>query len=190
MSTAGATVAARLVSPSEEATRRIGALLGGLVEPGDVVLLSGELGAGKTTLVQGLVAALGASTRATSPTFALCHLYDSDPVVAHVDCWRLDQLAEVADLALEEVLDDGGVAVVEWGEAAAPLLGDAALIVTLSVPPGAPGPGGGGPGGERLVELADPGGGWRARIARLAELWADELAAPRGRPEAGRAEGP
>jgi tRNA threonylcarbamoyladenosine biosynthesis protein TsaE len=171
VSTAGATVA-RLVSPSEEATRRIGALLGALVEPGDVVLLSGELGAGKTTLVQGLVRALGASARATSPTFALCHLYDSDPVVAHVDCWRLDQLAEVADLALEEVLEDGGVAVVEWGEAAAPLLGEHALVVTLTVRAD------GGPGGERLVELADPGGGWGARIARLAELFAAEQAAP------------
>jgi len=119
-------------SPSDEATRRCGALLAGLVAPGDVVLLCGGLGAGKTTFTKGLVAALGGEEEVRSPTFTLMRTYATEPVLAHVDCWRLEQLDEVADLALDEVLDDGGMAVIEWGEAARPLLGDDALEIEIA----------------------------------------------------------
>ena len=67
----------------------------------------------------------------TSPTFTLAHTYRSTPPVTHVDLWRLEHLQEVVDLALEEVLDDGGVVVVEWGDAAEPLFGADALVVRL-----------------------------------------------------------
>ena len=149
-----------LLSPSAASTRALGALVGRLLEPGEVVLLSGGLGAGKTTFTKGLVAALGSSEEVTSPTFTLLRTYASTPVVAHVDCWRLEDLNEVVDLALEEVLDDGGIVVVEWGEAAAPLLGAQALIVTISDP------------GElaasaRRIELTDQSGRFRERLEAL-----------------------
>ena len=104
-----------------------------MLRAGDVVLLVGPLGAGKTTLVQGLVAALGGHRAATSPTFTLAHRYKTAPPVTHVDLWRLEHLQEVVDLALEEELDDGGVVLVEWGDAAEPLYGDDALVVRLEL---------------------------------------------------------
>lgn len=150
-----------LLSPSAATTRALGAFVGQLLEPGEVVLLSGGLGAGKTTFTKGLVAALGSSEEVTSPTFTLLRTYASTPAVAHVDCWRLEDLNEVVELALEEVLDDGGVVVVEWGEAAAPLLGAEALLVTISDP-------GELCGSARRVELWDPSGRFRERLAALA----------------------
>jgi len=98
---------------------------------GDVVLLVGPLGAGKTTLVQGVVEALGGDAPATSPTFTLAHTYRTTPPVTHVDLWRLERLQEVVDLALEEALDEGGVVLAEWGDAAEPLFGADALVVRL-----------------------------------------------------------
>jgi tRNA threonylcarbamoyladenosine biosynthesis protein TsaE len=161
--TAGTLVVA---APTPEATRRCGAVLGGLIAPGDVVLLTGGLGAGKTTFTQGLVAALGHPDAVTSPTFTLMRTYATEPVVAHVDCWRMEQLVEVADLGLEEILDEGGVAVIEWGEAAAPLLGRDALVVTLEPEPFAaeveP------PAGRaRRIAFRAVSGAWDARLVEL-----------------------
>lgn len=101
-------------SPGE--TRALGAVIASLVGPGDVVLLIGELGSGKTVLTKGLVAALGGGESTTSPTFVLCHVYPTIPPVAHVDCYRLEPGDDLADLALDEALEDGSVLVVEWGE--------------------------------------------------------------------------
>ncbi len=147
----------QLRSDSARATRAVGGAIAGELRPGDVVLLTGELGAGKTTLVKGLVEALGGGDSVTSPTFTLCHLYATTPPVAHVDAWRLQHLGEALDLALEEALDEGGVAIVEWGEALAPLYGDGALSVELSAPPGR--------GDERLLELRADTPSWSARLA-------------------------
>jgi tRNA threonylcarbamoyladenosine biosynthesis protein TsaE len=151
-----------VLTDSAGATRELGALVAALLVPGDVLLLSGGLGAGKTTLTKGLVAALGSDEAVTSPTFTLMRTYATTPVVAHVDCWRMEQLNEVADLALDEVLDEGGVAVVEWGEAAAPLLGRDALEVVIE-------PIEGGPDGEpaRLVRLAASSASWRERLGQF-----------------------
>ena len=144
------------------ATMRIGARLARILRAGDVLLLSGGLGAGKTTLTKGLVEELGGvPAEVTSPTFTLCRVYDTHPPVAHVDCWRLEQLAEVVDLALEEVLDAGGIVVVEWGEAAAPLLGAGALRAVLSGP-------GELAGDRRRIELVDESGRFAAAVAALA----------------------
>ncbi len=118
-------------SGSARETAAVGAALAEVVEPGDVVLLCGPLGAGKTTLVKGLVAALGDEEPVTSPTFTLMRTYSTRPPVAHVDCWRLSDPSEVADLGIEDHLDEGGVAVVEWGEIAAGLIGRDALSVEL-----------------------------------------------------------
>lgn len=171
-------VVVRLRSTSAADTARLGAALARLLEPGDVVLLSGTLGAGKTTLVKAVVAALGGGDEVTSPTFTLLHTYATDPPVVHVDCWRLEQLHEVLDLGLEELLDEGAVALVEWGEAAAVRFGEGALRVALSLsadPPSRPAEGSAGVGPAaagteapttREVELTGAGR-WRARLWRL-----------------------
>lgn len=168
--TAGQGTRYRTTTASPGGTARFGALLAAVLQPGDILLLSGELGAGKTTLVKGIVAALGSDEVVTSPTFTLCRTYDTVPAVAHVDCWRLGQLHDLADLALEEMLDEGSVALVEWGELAAPLYGSEALAVTLSVPDRA----GDGPSGERVVDLVAPGPRWDERIVRMLEAWAED----------------
>ncbi|MGO9332790.1 MAG: tRNA (adenosine(37)-N6)-threonylcarbamoyltransferase complex ATPase subunit type 1 TsaE [Acidimicrobiales bacterium] len=141
-------------------TRAIGAGIAPLLGAGDVVLLVGPLGAGKTTLAQGLVAALGGREPVTSPTFTLAHRYLTSPPVTHVDLWRLGHLQEVVDLALEEELDDGGVVIVEWGEAAEPLYGDDALVVRL---------GWGRADDERTIAMEARGASWSSRAAGLRE---------------------
>lgn len=107
----------RLALRDEEATTRLGVALGALVEPGDVIGLEGELGAGKTFLVGAAVHALGVpqDVPVASPTFALIHQYVGRHPIAHVDLYRLSGVAELADLGLEEVLGGQGVGFVEWG---------------------------------------------------------------------------
>jgi tRNA threonylcarbamoyl adenosine modification protein YjeE len=116
---------------SVEETARLGAAVATLVAPGDIVLLMGELGSGKTTLTKAIVEQLGGA-HVTSPTFTLCHRYDTSPPVAHVDCYRIDDGDELADLALEELLDDGCVAIVEWGDRIGTRFRTDALRCTLS----------------------------------------------------------
>jgi len=151
-----------LSSVSADETRAIGAGLARLLRGGDVVLLVGSLGAGKTTLVQGVVTALGSPEAATSPTFTLARTYNTSPPVTHVDLWRLEHLQEVVDLALEELLDDGGVVLAEWGEAAEPLLGGDALVVRLAWGPSDE---------ERTLTFEARGSTWTEREARLREAW-------------------
>jgi tRNA threonylcarbamoyladenosine biosynthesis protein TsaE len=149
-------------SASPVATRAVGAALAGVLEPGDVVLLSGDLGAGKTTLVQGAAAALGISETVTSPTFTLMRTYVSDrggAVLAHVDVWRLEHLQEVRDLGLDELLDDGAIALIEWGEAIAPALGRAAAAVRIAA---------GATDDARTISVEPLGPGAAPRFERLA----------------------
>lgn len=107
-------------SPDE--TRILGAALGPLLLPGDIVSLGGELGAGKTTLVQGIAAALGVQTRVTSPTFTIVHEYEGRYPIMHLDLYRLNSIQEVLDLGFDELLDPGAILLLEWGEAIRPLL--------------------------------------------------------------------
>jgi tRNA threonylcarbamoyl adenosine modification protein YjeE len=181
-------------SPDE--MKRIGAMLGRLLRPGDTVLLGGELGAGKTTLTQGMAAELGVGEPVTSPTFVLVHSYKTAAGwdLLHADVWRLEHLHEVIDLALPELLEDGAAAVVEWGEMAAPALAPDWLEVVISydgatvderaraepaLPSDEPGrgpappeqrttvPGAG--GGRRLVFRA-LGPSWQARMQELSKI--------------------
>lgn len=128
------------------ATREVAAELAAELRPGDVVLLEGDLGAGKTTFVQGLSSALGVHVPVTSPTFTLVNVYPTQkgfPLV-HVDVYRLERLSEVVDLALGELIDDGAVVAVEWGERAAEALPPARFRVLLEHA---------GAGGGRLVTV-------------------------------------
>lgn len=125
-------MALTLVAGSPDATRALGAALATELQPGDVVVLAGELGAGKTCLVQGLAAALGHDGRVTSPTFLLARRLDTVPPVVHADAWRLDRVGDLLDLG-DELLDDDVVTVLEWGDAVAEVLPADRIEVDLVV---------------------------------------------------------
>jgi tRNA threonylcarbamoyladenosine biosynthesis protein TsaE len=110
------------LTKSADDTRELGAAIAAIVTRGDVVLLAGDLGAGKTTLTQGFARGLGVIERVTSPTFVLMRPYDGLLPLVHVDAYRLEHLQEVIDLGLPELLDDGAIAVIEWGDVVAPAL--------------------------------------------------------------------
>lgn len=107
---------------SVEETRIVGASLSPTLLPGDVISLTGDLGAGKTAFVQGVAAALGVDGRVTSPTFTIVHEYAGRYPIIHLDVYRLDSFQEVIDLGFEEFLDVESIVLVEWGEAIGPML--------------------------------------------------------------------
>ena len=103
-----------MILADEAATREVGARLAKLLRAGDVVLLEGPLGAGKTTLVRGLLAALGYGGEVPSPSFALVQPYESvSPPLWHVDLYRIEDPAELDELGLDTILSDGAL-LVEW----------------------------------------------------------------------------
>ncbi len=118
-------------SRSPDETRALGRRLAPLLEPGDVVVLAGDLGAGKTCLAQGICQGLGVDEPVTSPTFTLINEYQGRLTVYHLDAYRLTGPAEAADLGLEEVLGGDGVALVEWADRIAEHLPHDVLQVEL-----------------------------------------------------------
>jgi len=102
-----------VVSRSPEETRRLGLELGRTLSAGDVILLEGELGAGKTTFVKGIAEACGVTVEVRSPTFSLMHRYRGRPDVIHVDLYRERSAASLDDLALDEA-GEAAILVVEW----------------------------------------------------------------------------
>ncbi len=135
-------------------TREVGAAVAEVLRPGDVVLLAGELGTGKTALAQGLARGLGIEDRVTSPSFVIVREYEGRIPLAHVDVYRLDHAQELHDLGFEEVLDPGRVTVVEWGDRVAPMLPAERLEVRLAF---------GDDDATRLVECSGLGPSWAAR---------------------------
>ena len=123
-----------VVTTSAEETRVVGASLAPTLLPGDIVSLTGDLGAGKTVFAQGLAAALGAEARVTSPSFTIVHEYEARYPIIHLDIYRLDSFQEVLDLGFEEFLDPSAIVLIEWGEAIAPLLPRRYLQVDLRRP--------------------------------------------------------
>ena len=120
-------------APDAESMRALGAALATELRPGDVVVLSGELGAGKTTFTQGLGTGLGVRGDVTSPTFVISRVHPSlgdGPPLVHVDAYRLGGVAELDDLDLDTSLDDA-VTVVEWGEGIAEGLADDRVEVRI-----------------------------------------------------------
>jgi tRNA threonylcarbamoyladenosine biosynthesis protein TsaE len=118
------------VTHSAEETRAIGRCLGTVLGAGDVVLLAGELGAGKTELTKGIADAVGVPRLVASPTFTIVQRYDGRVPLVHVDVYRLDRVQELVDLGLEEDFDDA-VTVVEWGDVVAAHLPQDRLEVRL-----------------------------------------------------------
>jgi len=124
--------------PDIATTRAVAARVALLLQPGDVLLLEGDLGTGKTTFTQGLASALGVAEAVTSPTFTLMNIHPTGAGfdLVHVDAYRMDRLSEVVALALPELLDDGAVVVVEWGERAAAALPGDHLRILFELGPG------------------------------------------------------
>lgn len=137
----------------EAATRAAGAALAQVLAPGDVLLLDGPLGAGKTTFVRGLLEALGHAGEVPSPSFAIVQPYeDLSLPLWHVDLYRIAHPSELAELGLDTILDDG-VLVVEWpGHAGAGAWPPTALALSLGVADD----------GARVL-TAQPGQGWEGR---------------------------
>jgi tRNA threonylcarbamoyladenosine biosynthesis protein TsaE len=125
-------MSAELTTRSPEETEAAGEQLAATLGPGDVVALTGELGAGKTRFVQGLVRGLGVTGGATSPTFVLVNHYRGRVPVYHVDAYRTGSLSELLDLGLDEMLDGAGVTIVEWADRLEPLLPARAVRVSIA----------------------------------------------------------
>jgi tRNA threonylcarbamoyladenosine biosynthesis protein TsaE len=152
--------------PGPTATQAVAAAVARTLLPGDVLLLDGDLGAGKTTFTQGLARAMGVAEVVTSPTFTLVRTYPTSFGVEliHADVYRLDELSDIIALGLPEMIETGAVAAIEWGERAAPALGAEHLGVRFTLTDVE---------GERLVTLTPSGSRWLGR-------WPDLTAALEG----------
>jgi tRNA threonylcarbamoyladenosine biosynthesis protein TsaE len=117
-------------------THAIAAAVAAVARAGDLIVLSGEMGAGKTAFAQGFGQALGITEPITSPTFTLVHSYDivapghvaRARILHHADLYRLDRTAEIADLALDELAEDRGIVLVEWGDVVESMFGDHLVV--------------------------------------------------------------
>jgi tRNA threonylcarbamoyladenosine biosynthesis protein TsaE len=149
-----------------EDTRDAVAELATVLRSHDVVVLTGELGAGKTTLVQGIARGLGAVEHVASPTFTLVREYVSGRVpLAHVDLYRLEREQDVIDLALDELEDGERVLLVEWGDPVAELLADERLRIELTTDDRSE---------SRRIAVSSTGASWDERadaIALALEPW-------------------
>ncbi len=151
----------KVVTRSVEETRALGEQLGrDVLRAGDVVVLSGELGTGKTALAQGVGRGLDVDGPVVSPTFTLVREYQGRIRLCHVDVYRLERMQELHELGIEEQLEES-VTLVEWGEAAATALPQDRLEVRMTA--------GAGPD-ERIIELVLLGESWRRRSRLLAEI--------------------
>lgn len=144
--------------PTPADTRALGRAVGALLRPGDLVVLEGPLGAGKTVFAQGVGAGLDVPDRVVSPTFVLARVHRGGRIpLVHVDAYRLGSVAEVDDLDLDADLADS-VTVVEWGAGLVEQLSDAHLRIRLDRS---------GPDETRTADLLPHGGDWPERVATL-----------------------
>jgi tRNA threonylcarbamoyladenosine biosynthesis protein TsaE len=145
------------ITRSPDETVRAGEILAGILEPGDVVALTGDLGAGKTHLVQGVARGLGVAEPVSSPTFNLLVVHPGRVPLYHFDLYRLERAEELDDIGFAEMLESGGVSLIEWGDKFPEELPGDHLAVTIRVREGS----------ERTFELAPRG----LRSAQVAQRW-------------------
>jgi tRNA threonylcarbamoyladenosine biosynthesis protein TsaE len=122
----------QLVTHSPERTQQLGVRVGEMAQAGDIFLLSGGLGTGKTCLTQGIAWGLGIHEYTLSPSFVLIREYNGRLPLYHVDLYRLDRIEEIADLGLEEYLYGNGVCVVEWAEKGLAVLPMEHMLIQIS----------------------------------------------------------
>lgn len=155
----------RLRTGGADDTRRLAATVASALRAGDVVSLTGELGAGKTCFVQGAAAALGVTDRVTSPSFLLRRDYSGTVPVMHLDVYRLETLQEVVEIGYDEDAPAGRVTFIEWGDAMAPLLPADHLEVEFHLPETDEM---GGDDEPRTIIVRPRGENWLRRIVGLA----------------------
>ena len=151
----------RLFTDGPEATRSVGEAVATVLRPGDVVSLTGDLGAGKTAFVQGAARGLGVDEPVVSPTFTLVREYEGRSHVYHLDVYRLDRLQEVTDLGFDDMLDASAIVFIEWGDAIEALLPPSLLQVRLTIPESDE-------IDRRTLAVEAIGPAWTNRIGRLA----------------------
>lgn len=146
-------------------TRALGAAVASLARAGDLLLLAGDLGAGKTAFAQGFARGLGVTDQVVSPTFTISRQYDGTALTLnHLDVYRLDHLQEAIDLGLSELIDDdSGVTLIEWGDVVIPTLPADFLEVRLAY---------GFDDDERIFSFHSVGAHWSARRHALDEVLA------------------
>jgi len=151
----------RITTKSADDTRALAEALGrAVVRPGDLVVLAGDLGAGKTAFAQGMARAFGVTDPVVSPTFTIVREYAGSTPVIHADVYRLDSLQELHDIGFEEVYGDDRVTMIEWGDVVAAALPPDRLLVHLEMGPG---------DDDRIVTFVPHGGDWHARQRALAD---------------------
>lgn len=148
-----------LVSRSPAETDLLARRVAAVLERGDVVLLAGDLGAGKTAFARGLGAGLGVTEPVVSPTFTLARVYTGRLPMVHVDVYRLDTVHELLDLGLDDLAGDDAVTVVEWGDVVSAAFVPDRLEITLEFLTDDP--------AARRITVTASGAGWQARAARL-----------------------
>ena len=122
-----------ITTESDAATQAVGCALAPLAEPGDVIVLSGDLGAGKTQLTKGLAAGLGVLESVTSPTFNILLVHDGRIPLYHFDLYRLDFAEQLDDLDYWGTLEADGVSVVEWGDRFAEAVPEECVVVRIHI---------------------------------------------------------
>ncbi len=123
---------AEFVTRSADETERVGERLGRRLVPGEVVALSGELGAGKTCFIRGLARGLGVTQGVSSPTFVIVNQYTGRMPVFHIDAYRTESLTELLDIGFDEYVSGDSVTVIEWSDKLEPLLPSGAIRVRIS----------------------------------------------------------
>lgn len=140
-----------------EETRWLGEKLADILEPGDVVLLTGDLGAGKTTMVQGIARGLGVTSSVTSPTFVIVREYEGLIRLYHVDAYRVESTAEFLQLGYESFRELPGVVAIEWGDRVGALFSDDHLQVDMALAGG----------DRRSLRLCSAGPRWEGKLESL-----------------------
>ncbi|HEX2738529.1 MAG TPA: tRNA (adenosine(37)-N6)-threonylcarbamoyltransferase complex ATPase subunit type 1 TsaE [Acidimicrobiia bacterium] len=125
--------ALHVVTESASETLELAARAGALLQAGDLVVLEGDLGAGKTVFAKGVARALGVTETVVSPTFTIVREYRGRVPLVHVDVYRLDTMQEVEDLGIEEIIGDDRVTLVEWGDVIASALPAERLVIRLEL---------------------------------------------------------
>ena len=154
-----------LTATTPEDTMAVGEAVASLIREGDALALTGELGAGKTTFIRGVARALGFDGAVASPTFTLVREYQGRVRIYHVDVYRLERVQDVLDLGLDEMAAEGGVLLVEWGDAVEGFLPDDHLLAEITLVS---------EGDARRIVVTGVGPSWATRwerLERLTEPW-------------------